>query len=206
MHTFTAVGSTEALRELLGRGDVLSLSEGADVVIVPTAAAFTGAEASAIHLAGLFEAHGAKVEALMNINRDSSDEAYFAQRLGDASLVVVSDGSALHARSVWRESLVGDAIRDAGFVVAIGAVASVFGDVMVDPRGGAPTNGLGYVSGLVVTVTASDEQLARTRSLLGGDATLAVLGPSGAVHFDGATWRVLAPDVVTTQGGEPVEL
>ena len=206
MHTFTAVGSTEALSELLIRGEPPPLSEGADVVIVPTAAAFIGAEASAIELAGLFEARGTKVEALMNINRDSSDEPYFAQRLRDAQLVVVSDGSPLHARSVWRESLVGDAIRDARDVVAIGSVASVFGDVMVDPRGGAPTNGLGYVTGLVTSVAASEEELARTRSLLGDDLILAVLGTFGVVHFDGASWRVLSPDVMTTRGAEPVEL
>ncbi|MGC2176035.1 MAG: hypothetical protein WA614_11290 [Acidimicrobiales bacterium] len=206
MHTFTAVGSAEALSELLIRGEPLPLSEGADVVIVPTAAAFIGAEASAIELAGLFEARGTKVEALMNINRDSSNEPYFAQRLRDAQLVVVSDGSPLHARSVWRESLAGDAIRDARDVVAIGSVASVFGDVMVDPRGGAPTNGLGYVTGLVMSVAASEEELARTRSLLGDDPILAVLGPYGVVHFDGASWHVLSPDVITTRGAEPVEL
>jgi hypothetical protein len=206
MQAFTAVGSTEALRELVDRGEPWSLSAGADVVIVPTAAAFTGAEASAIHLAGLFEAHDTKVEALMNINRDSSDEPYFAQRLRDAGLVVISDGSALHARSVWRESLVGEAIRDARWVVAVGAVASVFADVMVDPRGGAPTNGLGYVSGLVLGVAASDEQLTRTRSLLGEDFVLAVLGPNGVVHFDGSNWRALTADVVTTRGVELVEL
>lgn len=206
MHTFTAVGSTEALGERLTRGEPFPLSEGADVVILPTAAAFIGAETSAIELAALFEARGTKVEALMNINRDSSDEPYFAQRLRDARLVVVSDGSPLHARSVWRESLVGDAIGDVGDLVAIGSVASVFGDVMVDPRGGAPTNGLGYVSGLVIGVAASDEELARTRSLLGDDLILAVLGPHGAVHFDGLRWHVLSADVTTTRGADPVEL
>jgi hypothetical protein len=206
VQTFTAVGSTEALGELLTGGTPLSLAQGADVVIVPTAAAFIGAEASAIQLAGLFEARGSKVEALMNISRDSSDEPYFAQRVRDATLVVVSDGSPLHARSVWRESLIGEAIGDAYDVVAIGSVASVFGDVMVDPRGGAPTNGLGYVSGLVVSVAASEEELTRTRSLLGDDVVLAVLGPYGVVHFDGAIWTVLSPDVTTTRGVVPVEL
>jgi hypothetical protein len=77
---------------------------------------------------------------------------------------------------------------------------------MVDPRGGAPTIGLGYVSGLVIGLVASDDQLERTRSLLGNDVTFAVLGPRGAVHFDGGSWRVIATDVVTTRGGELVEL
>jgi cyanophycinase-like exopeptidase len=206
MKTMTAVGSIDALGVLLRRDELIPLSEGADVVILPTGAAFSGAEAAAIELANLFEATGARVEALMNISRDSSDEPHFAQRVGDADLVVLSDGSALHAKSAWRDTLVGEAIRASHGVAAIGSVASVLGDVMVDPRGGAPTNGLGYVSGLVVGFEASEEQLTRTRLLLGDDVTFAVLGPQGAVHFDGLAWRIVAPDVVITRGTEIVEL
>jgi cyanophycinase-like exopeptidase len=206
MKTMTAVGSIDALRVLLSEGTLTPLSDGSDVVVLPTAAAFSGAEAAAIELASLFEASGARVEALMNVSRDSSDEPHFAQRVHGADLVVLSDGAALHAKSVWRDTLVGEAIRESHHVAAIGSVASVLGDVMVDPRGGAPTNGLGYVGGLVVGVEASEEQLARTRLLLGEDVTFAVLGRQGAVHFDGLIWRVVAPDVVTTRGVELVEL
>jgi hypothetical protein len=202
----TAVGSIDALRGVLQQRTPLDLADGAVVVILPTAAVFSGAEAAAIELAELFEVHGAQVEALMNTSRESSDEPYFAQRVRDADLVVVSDGSALHAKSVWRATLVGEAIRECRRVVAVGSVASVFGDVMIDPRGGAPTIGLGYVSGLVVGVGASDEQLARTRVLLGEDATFAVLGRQGVVHFDGTSWRVVTGDVVATRGAEFVEL
>jgi hypothetical protein len=206
MKTMTAVGSNDALRVLLSEGTLTPFADGSDVVVLPTAAAFSGAEAAAIELANLFEASGAKVEALMNVSRDSSDEPHFARRVHDADLVVLSDGSALHAKSVWRDTLVGEAIRESRHVAAIGAVASVLGDVMVDPRGGAPTNGLGYVGGLVVGVEASEEQLARTRLLLGEDVTFAVLGRQGAVRFDGLIWRVVAPDVVTTRALELVEL
>ncbi len=142
----------------------------------------------------------------MNVSRESSDEPHFAQRVRDADLVVLSDGSALHAKSVWRATLVGEAIRESRRIVAVGSVASVFGDVMIDPRGGAPTIGLGYVSGLVIGMGASDDQLARTRSLLGEDVAFAVLGPQGVVHFDGTNWRVASGDVVTTRGTELVEL
>lgn len=206
MQTITAVGSVAALREALEREDPLRLPHDADVVILPTAAAFTGAEAAAIELAGLIEDHGARVEALMNIARASSEEPYFAERLRAANVVVLSDGSALHARSVWHESLVGRALGEARDVVAIGAVASALSDVMIDPRGGAPTNGLGYVSGLVIGVPESEEQLARTRELLGEGLTLAILGPSGVVHFDGEKWRAVTSDVVVTKGATSVEL
>jgi hypothetical protein len=202
----TATGSIGALRDVLKQRTPMDVAEGAGVVILPTASVFSGAEAAAIELANLFEVHGAKVEALMNVSRDSSNEPYFAQRVRDADLVVVSDGSALHAKSVWRGTLVGEAIHECRHVVAVGSVASVFGDVMIDPRGGAPTNGLGYVRGLVVGVSASEDQLARTRLLLGEDATFAVLGRQGVVHFDGANWRVVTGDVVTTRGAELVAL
>jgi hypothetical protein len=206
METITAVGSLESLRDLLDHDQLPVLRSGSDVVVLPTAAAFTSAEEAAIELASLLEAYGAKVEGLMNVSRASSDEPYFAQRLRAADVVVLSEGSALHARSVWHDALVGEGIRDARNVVAIGSVASVLGDVMIDPRGGAPTNGLGFFTGLVIATQASEDQLARTRSLLGDDVTLAVLGPLGAVTFDGARWRALTPDVVTTRGVELAEL
>jgi hypothetical protein len=206
MKTMTAVGSIDALGEVLRDRAPIDLPAGADVVIVPTASAFSGAEAAAFQLADLLEGHGAKVEALMNVGRDSSDEPYFVQRVHDADLVVLSDGSALHAKSVWHGTLVGEALRECSNVAAVGSVASVLGDVMVDPRGGAPTNGLGYVSGLVIGVSASEEQLARTRSLLGEDAMFAVLGHLGVIHFDGTNWRVVTGDVVTTRGAKLVEL
>jgi hypothetical protein len=201
-----AVRSADALREVLSSGHPFQLTSESDVVIVPTAAAFTGATQSAIELSLLFEASEAKVEALMNIDRTSSDEPYFATRIREADLVVLSEGSPLHAKSVWHASAIGEAIRDASRVVAIGSVSSVLGEVMIDPRGGAPTTGLGYRSGLVVSVSASDDQLHRTRSLLGADALLAVLGEGGAVYGRGEQWSVLRDDVTVTREYETVTL
>jgi hypothetical protein len=201
-----AVGSLAALAEIVTHGELLVVNASSDVVVLPTAAAFIGATEAAIELSVIFEASGAHVEALMHIDRSSSDEPYFAQRLREADVVVLSDGSALHAKSVWHETPIGDAIRDAEFVIALGAVASVLGDTMIDPRGGAPTTGLGYRHGLVLATSASDEQLSRTRTLLGDDEILAVLEPSGVVHADGDHWRVVTGEVTTTRGHNAVEL
>jgi hypothetical protein len=201
-----AVGSLAALAELVTHGELLVVNGDSDVVVLPTAAAFIGATEAAIKLSVLFEASGARVEALMHIDRSSSDEPYFAQRVREADFVVLSDGSALHAKSVWHETHIGEAIRDADFVIALGAVASVLGDIMIDPRGGAPTTGLSYRHGLVLATSTSDEQLSRTRTLLGGDEILAVLGPSGVVHGDGTHWRVVTGEVATTRGHDAVEL
>jgi hypothetical protein len=68
-----AVGSLDALRDVLAVGDPLRVASDTDVILVPTAAAFVGAAESAIELSTLFEEYDAKVEALMNLDRSSSD-------------------------------------------------------------------------------------------------------------------------------------
>jgi hypothetical protein len=201
-----AFGSLAAVGDFVARGELLVVTSDTDVVILPTASAFIGATEAAIDLSMLLEVSGARVEALMHLDRSSSDEPYFAQRIRDADVVVLSDGSPLHAKSVWHETPVGEALRDAPLVVTIGSVASVLFETMIDPRGGAPTTGLGYREGLVVTTSASEEQLSRTRTLLGNDAVLAVLGDSGVLYGDGARWRVITGDVTTTRGHDEVEL
>jgi hypothetical protein len=204
--TTLVVGSLDALREVITKGELLALSSDTDIVVLPTAAAFTGLAEAAIELSLLFEDSGAKVEALMISDRASSAEPYFAERIRSADLVVLCDGSVLHAKSVWHGSPVGDALRDARRLVAVGSVASLLGDVMIDPRGGAPTTGLGYRSGLAIGVSASDEQLSRTRTLLGAEVTLAVLGSRGVLYLDDAKWRQASDDVVVTRAHDSVEL
>lgn len=204
--TTVVVGSLEALRDVLAKGELLDVSRGTDVVVVPTGAAFTGLTDAAAELAAVFEGSGATVEALMIGERATSFEAHFVERLKGADLVALSDGSALHAKSVWHATPVGEAIRGCARLVAVGSCASVLGEVMIDPRGGAPTTGLGYREGLAIAVKASEEQLTRTRTLLGTDVTLAVLGPLGVVHFDGLKWQRGSADVVVTRGPTVVEL
>jgi hypothetical protein len=200
------VGSLLALKEVATSGELVRLASGADVVVVPTAAAFTGITEAAIELSSVFDDHDVNVEALMIAQRADCSEPFFAQRISQANLVVISDGSALHAMSVWRATPVGEAIRDATRLIAVGACASVLGEVMIDPRGGAPTTGLGYREGLAIGVQASDEQLSRTRALLGDEVTLAVLGPRGVVYFDGTKWSTASDDVVVTRGETVVAL
>jgi hypothetical protein len=200
------VGSLDALSELLGSTNDLNVTSETTVVLLPTAAAFIGATQAAIELTAPFESRGARVEALMLTDRSASDEPYFARRVSAADVVVLSDGSALHAKSVWLDTPIGEAIRNVTVLIAVGQAASVLGETMIDPRGGAPTIGLGYRSGLVTTARESDEQLARTRALLGEREILAVLGSNGVLHHDGANWRIISGDVVATRGESLVEL
>jgi cyanophycinase-like exopeptidase len=199
--TTLVAGSLAVAREVFVAGDVTAPPD-ADVVVVPTAAAFTGTAQAAVAVADAFGDVDARIEALMVGDRASAFEPYFADRVAEADVVVLCDGSALHARSVWRDTPVGEAIHRAGLVVAIGSVASVLGVVMIDPRGGAPTTGLGYRTGVVLSVPAPAAQLARTRGLLGATETLVVVGPRGAVLGEDGRWRVVRGDVVVTRGDE----
>ena len=206
-HSTLAVGSLGALRDALVDDVFGPLATNADVVVLPTAAAFIGAAQAAVTTAEVFDGLDVNIEALMVTDRASSSEPYFVERLANADLVVLCDGSALHARTVWRNSPVGEAINLARSIVAIGAVTSVLGEVMIDPRGGAPTVGLGYRKGVAFCAPASEVQMDRTRSLLATDVALVVLGPRGILQCRDDEWRVVrSADVVVTQGSEVVTL
>ncbi len=201
--SIVAIGSLAPLANVV-RG--FELPPDADVVVVPTAAAFTGITEAALEVAMVLHELDVRVEALMVSDRSSVIEDYFTRRLKESDLVVLCDGSELHARSVWRDTAFGEAIGASQRLVAVGGVASVLGEVMIDPRGGAPTTGLGYRSGIAIGVPASDDQMTRTRSLLAPDVALVVLGPLGVVRHDGTRWRVQSNDVIVTRGHDVVEL
>jgi hypothetical protein len=201
------VGSIGVLSRALRDPEVGVLAPSADVVVVTTGAAFTGAAQAALEVTHALEASRVRVEALMVLDRSSNAEPYFVERIAGADLVVLCDGSPLHARLVWRDSPVGAAIEAAPRLVAIGSVASVLGATMIDPRGGAPTTGLGYRPGVVLSAPASEEQMTRTRNLLDAREPLVVVGPSGVVVCEDRRWRVaLDEGVEVTRGTERVDL
>jgi hypothetical protein len=179
----------------------VALEAGADVVVIPTGAAFLDPAKSAIEIAQLLEPNAYRVEALMVLDRTAANETYFAERVARADAVVVSDGAALHLRTTFRETVLFEALANASLLVTIGGSATVFGATMIDPRGGAPTTGLGNRHGLVVTTPSSEEQLHRTRELLGTTEMLAVLDDDGALFFDGDSWQQLSPSGVALTRG-----
>ena len=181
---FLAVGTEFPLAECL----TAQLPANADVVIVPLAAAFTGATEAALAVAQRLEGAPLTLEVLLVSDRESANTAHFAQRVADADAVIITDGSALHLRTTLRNTALETALRQAKLVVAIGSVATVFGDPMIDPRGGAPTTGMGLFTDAVLTVNSPT--LERTRELLPSDAELYVVGESEGLYHHSGEWYV----------------
>lgn len=195
------VGSNNVLATWCSPHAPVELRVGADVVVVPTGAAFLDPAKSAIEIAHVLEPHEYRVEALMVLDRAAANETYFAERVQRADAVVLCDGAALHLRTTFRDTALYGAIANASLLVTIGGASTVFGATMIDPRGGAPTTGLGDRHGLVVTTPSSEDQLHRTRELLGTNELLAVIDDDGALFYDGESWRQLSNAGVTLTRG-----
>jgi cyanophycinase len=205
--SIAAVGSVAAFATYLSDQSLSARTPGADLVVLPTAAAFTGIAQAAVGVARVCDEFNVTVEALMVGDRASTSEIYFASRILEATMVVLCDGSSLHALSVWRDSPVGEALARTRRIIAIGASASVLGEIMIDPRGGAPTVGLGLFSGVAFCAPAVEDQLQRTRSLLDEQTALVVLGARGVLTYDSGEWRVAVDDdVVVSRGLDVTEL
>jgi hypothetical protein len=208
--TTILAGSLRALAGVLTDGRDAAVPgdlAGARVVVVTTAAAFTGSARAARDVARALGPTGAIIEELRVDDRAHAAQDALARRVDEADVVVAVDGSALHARAVWRDSAVGAALSHAARLGAVGETATVLGPLMIDPRGGAPAPGLGYRPGLVVGTPASATQLARTRALLAPELTFVVLGPRGVLAALDDRWRVVcADDVTATRGPDEVDL
>jgi cyanophycinase len=171
------------------------------VVVLPTAAAFERPERTVLAAAQWFEKLGAEVEGVMVGSHADAQDDGVAAVVRAARLLYLSDGSALHLRSVLRNSKVFAALRaawqDGAVVAGSGAGASVLTDPMVDPRGGALTVGLGLVEHLAVVPhfgevaeDAHGEKLHRSVLLAPPDLPVVGLPARTAVLCDpDGTWR-----------------
>lgn len=197
----TFVGSLDALRAPQVR-DVTSVQR---VCVLATAAAFRGFGEAIAEVLALPVWGDATLTGVEAIDRLSANDVAVLDEVASADLVVLVEGAALHARSVWRASALGDVLA-ASRLVAVGSVGSVLGATMIDPRGGAPTTGMGLFDDVVLSVRAGVEQTLRTRDLLGTRHTLVELGPRSVVTYEG-TWRIrVGEDLVVTRAGVPTSL
>lgn len=201
MLSITFVGSLEALARAV-EGTVTRASR---VCVLATAAAFQGPSESVEALAHLEVWRGATISGVEAIDRASAHDPAVVHEVASADLVVLVDGAVLHARSVWRGSALAE-VLGSSTLLAIGSVGSVLGETMIDPRGGAPTTGLGFFDDVVVSVPAGVEQTQRTQELLGERYVLAQVGPRAVLAYQGG-WRVVSgEDLVVTRAGVPTIL
>lgn len=197
-------GEFSAASSALDR-DLLAASGGHDVLLVPAAAAYERPEARVAAGRGYFEGLGATVHVVDVLARHDAEDRHEKQ-VRDARFIYLMDGSPLHLRSVIKDTPLYDALvhayRAGAVLGACGAAATLLGDPMVDPRGGAYTVGLGLVPDVAVFPyhgraashmwERSKDLLPRTATLVGIDEGTAIVRPP-----DGG-WRVDGEGRVTT--------
>jgi cyanophycinase len=184
---------------------LLEVSGTTEVVVLPTASAFERSDKVVDRAVTWFEGLGAKVRPVMVLNRRDAQDDANVKAIKSAGFVYLSDGSPLHLRSVLKESSLLSVLvagyRNGGVIAASGAGATVLGDPMVDPRGGAYTVGLGVVSNLAIFPyhgTAADHLRQRSIELLAEHAILAGVDEHTALLRPAeGRWRALGAGVVT---------
>jgi cyanophycinase len=194
-------------------GRLLEAAGRADVLVLPTAAAFEHPDRVVDRAYAWFEKLGAKVQALPVLNRRDAEADANVTAARDAAFVYIADGSPLHLRSVLKGSALWDAIvhmyERGGVLAASGAGATVVCDPMVDPRGGAYTVGLGLVSSLAVFPyhgSAADHIRERSVDLLSANAVLVGIDEGTAlVRAGDDPWEVAGAGRVTVyrKGAKP---
>lgn len=192
--------------------ELLARSGAAEVVVLPTAAAYEHPERVLSRAREWFAGLGAEVGGLMVVDRRGASDAEAAAVVAEARFVYLSGGSPLHLRSVLKGSVLWDALMRAwhgGAVVAgSGAGAMVLTDPMVDPRGGALTVGLGMVENLAVIPHIGQESAEKVhRSVALAAPGLAVVGipeRTALVREPDGSWRGAGQgEVQVFVGGKP---
>jgi cyanophycinase len=216
MATMTVPRKSRGTLALLGGGEwydgcrpideyLLEVSGATEVVVLPTASAFERPEKVVERAVTWFEGLGVTVRPVMVLNRRDAQDDDNVKALKAAAFVYLSDGSPLHLRSVLKESSL-LAVLVAGYrngcvLAASGAGATVLGDPMVDPRGGAYTVGLGVVSNLAIFPyhgSAAEHLRQRSVELLAEHAILAGVDEHTAlVRPAEGPWRALGAGAVT---------
>lgn len=188
-------------------------SGAAEVVVLPTAAAYENPAKLRERAAGWFGALGVGLRWLDVYRRADADDAGAADAVRGARMIYLTGGSPLHARSTLLRTLVWTALveaSDAGATIAgAGAGGNVLCDHMVDVRGGAFTLGLGLTDELAMISradTLSAERLARTVRLAPPDLIVAAVNERSAlIRRSDDAWEAVG-EVALYRGGTRVDL
>jgi len=188
---------------------LVAASGAREVVVIPAAAAYEHPERVGERASAYFEAMGLKARTVPVIHRPDAEDPKIAEIVRRAKFIYVADGSPLHLRSVLKGSALFDAVLSAyhggAALAASGAGATLVGDPMVDPRGGAYTVGLGLVPNLAVFPyhgTAATHLRERSIDLLPPSAKLVGIDEETAlVRERDGRWHVAGVGVVTVYSG-----
>lgn len=189
--------------------ELIAASGAKEVVVIPAAAAYEHPERVADRASEYFESLGIKARTVPVIHRPEATDPVHAEVVRRAKFVYLCDGSPLHLRSVLKGSALFDAVLAAhhggASFAASGAGATLIGDPMIDPRGGAYTVGLGVVANLAVFPyhgTAADHMRERSIDLLPANAKLVGIDEETALVRDrDGKWRVAGVGVVSVYEG-----
>lgn len=187
---------------------LLEASGGAEVLVLPTAAAYEHPDRAVGHATTYFEELGGRVRGLRVLGRSEAEDPACADVVRHARFVYIGGGSPMHLRSVLKDSRLWQALveawRSGAVLAASSAGAMVLCDPMVDPRGGAYTVGLGLVANLSVFPhhdTAPAHLWERSTELRPEGAVLAGVDEQTALLRDpDGTWRVAGKGSVTLYG------
>jgi len=196
--TLALVGGREWGTGCTFDADLLAASGAAEVVVLPTAAAYEHPQRAVERATAWFGALGARVRGLPVLARADAEDDDLAAVVRGARFVYLADGSPMHLRSVLKQSKVWHALdqawEDGAVVAGSGAGAMVLGDPMIDPRGGAFTIGLALIELVAVLPAASTwsaERLRRTVSLCPASVVLAAIDEATAlVRAPSGSWSV----------------
>ncbi|MFA5885175.1 MAG: Type 1 glutamine amidotransferase-like domain-containing protein [Acidimicrobiia bacterium] len=189
--------------------ELIAASAAREVVVIPAAAAYEHPERVAGRATTYFESLGIRARTVPVVHRPEAEDPKIAEIVRRAKFIYLADGSPLHLRSVLKGSAVFEAVVAAyhggAALAASGAGATLVGDPMVDPRGGAYTVGLGLVANLAVFPyhgTAADHLRERSIDLLPASAKLVGIDEETALVRDrDGSWRVAGVGVVTVYAG-----
>ena len=194
---------------------LLDASDAAEVLVLPTAAAYEHPERAVQTAARYFEGLGAKARGLMVLSRGDAEHRDNVAAVRQSRFIYLSGGSPMHLRSVLKDSALWEAIvaawNDGAVLAGSSAGAMVLCDPMVDPRGGAFTLGLGLVAQLAVIPhhdSWSPDKEKRTLDL--APAGLAIAGideQTALIREPDGSWRAAgAGDVTIFLGGATADL
>lgn len=176
--------------------ELLAQSGGTDVALLPTAAAYERPQQQVALATGWFQALGATVTEIPVLGRREALDDGMAAAVRSARFLYLASGSAMHLRSVLKDTPVWEALCEAhhgGAVLAASSGAAMaLTEPMVDPRGGAFSLGLGLVPGMALIAHVdrwSSEKTHRTIDLAPKGLAVAAVPERTALIRDPSGWR-----------------